>query len=105
MNKSDLKQLIREAIAEVYKRPSPYTDTLGQALEGIRMELEAFRAVVDPENADWMDTFSMGGLSYGTDKSVNIKLVSLKGKPTRKYAHATIWRGDTGRYEWNLYFL
>lgn len=84
---------------------SPYTETLGQALEAIRAEMEAKRAVVAPINADWLETFSMGGLAYNQTKEAHAELESLKGKKTWKFAHATIYRLDSGRYEWLVYFL
>ncbi len=82
---------------------SPFTETLAQSLELIEAELKRLRAeVVD---ADWLNAFSFGGLAYGQTKEAHVELTSFRGKPTRKYAHATIYRTENGRYEWLVYFL
>lgn len=84
---------------------SPYTETLGQAMQAIDAELKTRGAVLDVGESDWLDVFSFGGVSYGQNKEAHAALATIKDKPTRKWAHATIWRSETGRYEWNLYLL
>lgn len=46
-----------------------------------------------------------GHLAYCTHRSFDFKVLSVKGTPTKKYFHATIWRLDNGRYELNTYML
>lgn len=83
-----------------------YTETLGQAITAIQNEIEARSVVIADASKDWLDGFNFGGLAYGQDKEVHAEILSLKGKSTKKYAHAHIWRHDiTGRYEWLVYVL
>lgn len=90
-------------MASVYD--SCYTDTLGQALEAIRNELEKRGIVLAETNRDWLDSFVFGGLAYGQDREVHAEIETIKGKKTFKFAHAHIWRLDSGRYEWLVYIL
>lgn len=82
---------------------SPYTETLGQALEAVREELKRVDATVADES--WLDVFTFDGIPYETKKEAHGELITFRGKPTRKWAHLTIYRMDSGRYEWTLYFL
>lgn len=82
---------------------SPFTETLGQALEAVRTECVNERAVVNDDS--WLDAFSFGGMAYNTKKEAHCELVTYKDKPTRKWVHATIYRFESGRYEWTVYFL
>lgn len=82
---------------------SPYTETLGQALEAAREELKNHDATVADES--WLEVFTFDGIPYETKKEAHGELTTFRGKPTRKWAHLTIYRMDSGRYEWTLYFL
>ena len=84
---------------------SPYTETLGHALAAIKDELVNRGVILSEGCADWLDVFTFGGLAYGTSKEAHAAIFTIKDKPTKKWAHATIWRHETGRYEWNLYVL
>lgn len=44
-------------------------------------------------------------LSYGDTRRADFQLLTRKGKKTRSYYHAQIWRLDSGRYEINTYAL
>jgi len=82
-----------------------FTETLGQALEAITTELENRKVVLFNTGVDWFDNFRFGGLAYNQDREVHAEIETIKGKKTHKFAHAHIWRHETGRYEWNLYVL
>ncbi len=84
---------------------SPFTETLNAALESIKAELVNRGVILSEGCADWLDVFTFGGLAYGTNKEAHAAIFTIKDKPTKKWAHATIWRHETGRYEWNLYVL
>ena len=84
---------------------SPYTETLGHALAAIKAELVNRGVILSEGCADWLDVFSNGGIPYGQNKEAHAAIFTIKDKPTKKWAHATIWRLDSGRYEWNLYVL
>ena len=84
---------------------SPYTETLGHALAAIKAELVNRGVILSEGCADWLDVFSNGGIPYGQNKEAHAAIFTIKDKPTKKWAHATIWRHETGRYEWNLYVL
>lgn len=56
-------------------------------------------------NADTIRERFSGGMVYGETKEAHAEIVSLKGKPTKKWFHLTIWRDMSGRYEVNTYIL
>jgi len=69
-------------------------ETLSDALDCAENDLE--QVVLD---GDFREDFAYGGIPYGTSKSSHTKIVSIKGKPTKKYFHVNIYRLDSGRYE------
>jgi len=78
---------------------TPYADTLSQALDAICNEMVEMKAIpVD----HW---FNVDHIAYGDHKELNTELSSYRGKPTRKWAHAVIYRLESGRYEWLVYVL
>jgi hypothetical protein len=84
---------------------SPWHDTLSQALDAGMVELKE-RATISPEQEQQMrETFAFGGLRYGETKQAHGELESYKGKPTKKFAHLTIYRAESGRYEITTYVL
>ena len=84
---------------------SSYTETLGQAMQAILADLRTRGVILSGGCADWFDTFTFGGIAYGQHKETHAAIFTIKDKPTKKWAHACIWRSETGRYEWNLYVL
>lgn len=84
---------------------SCYTDTLGQALEAIVKDIDAKGIVLAEDSKNWLEAFTFGGLAYGQDREVHAEIETIKGKNTVKFAHAHIWRLDSGRYEWLVYIL
>lgn len=87
------------------KPVSPFTETLGQSLEAIKNDVRNRGIILSEGCADWLDTFTFGGLPYGMTKSADADISTIKDKPTKKWFHATIWRRDSGRYEWSTYVL
>jgi len=104
MNKYQLRDLIREVIQEV---TSPFYETLGQALDALEVYIQKERAVLDPQEhpEGVREPFALDGIAYETKKDANYKLISYKGKPTRKYLHVSIYRMPTGRYELTHYVM
>lgn len=45
------------------------------------------------------------GMVYGETKEAHAEIATLKGKPTKKWFHLTVWRDTSGRYEVNAYIL
>lgn len=84
---------------------SSYTETLGQAMQAISADLTERGVILSEGCADWFDAFTFGGIPYGQHKETHAAIFTIKDKPTKKWAHACIWRSETGRYEWNLYVL
>lgn len=83
-----------------------YTETLSQSLSAISDEIVRRGIVLSESSQDWLDSFTFGGLSYGQDKEVHAEIQTIKGRTTRKYVHAHVWRHDiSGRYEWLVYVL
>lgn len=109
MKKSDLISLIEECINEVI---NPFYPTLDQALTAVEQFIENNKIVVDPaEHEPELTTdrfgiraaFKFGGISYEQSREAHYKLLSYKGKPTRKYLHVTIYRMPSGNYELTMY--
>lgn len=46
-----------------------------------------------------------GGVSYGQTVSRSFELVTIKGKSTKKWAHVTLYRMESGNYELTAYVL
>ena len=83
---------------------SPLFETLAAALDSAFAEFKAKGAVlVDEQNM--RDKFAIGGLSYGETKEAHGEIAALKGRKTKKYAHLTIYRKESGRYEVVAYVL
>lgn len=51
------------------------------------------------------NAFMFGGVPYGHTKEAHGEIATIKGKGTRKWAHVSIYRMDSGRYELTLYVL
>lgn len=85
------------------KTTNCYTDRLDQAIEAIEKAAADMQA--EFVNTFWYEAICSGGIEYDTDRSVNVELASFRGRATRKYGHITIYRLETGRYEWNFYVL
>ena len=82
---------------------SPWHNTLSQALDVGIAEIKA-RAEFKNEQ-DIRDPFVFDGIKYGCTKEGHAELATYKGKSTKKFAHITIYRAETGRYEVTAYCL
>lgn len=81
-------------------------ETLGSALNAGMAELVARPAVLCTESEQTArEKYTFGGMVYGETKSADVKLISYKNKPTKKWGHITIYRHESGRYEVNTYVL
>lgn len=83
---------------------SPLFETLSEALNSALAEISAKGAVLANEQA-LRDTFAIGGLQYEETKEGHAEIITLKGKATKKWAHVTIYRKESGRYEVVAYVL
>lgn len=69
--------------------------------ETLRETLDAAQATLENVELDdvyWRELFQ-NGLKYGESQSEHIKILSIKGKKTRKYFHVVVTRFETGKYE------
>lgn len=82
-----------------------FHETLSQALNEAIAELTSRGCVFTDEQLHLRDPFVHGGMAYGDTKRAYGELATLKGKKTFKYAHVTIYRAETGRYEQTNYIL
>ena len=82
---------------------SDYFETLASAVDAIFSRAYADRCVF--ANPD--DVFSVGRdhLAYEQNRTGDFALTAVKGKATRKYFHANIYRMHSGRYELTTYVL
>jgi hypothetical protein len=114
MKKSDFKKLIKECIDEVLsEEATPNFPTLGAALTAIEEYIVKNGIQVDTKEhpSDEADQFGIrqpfmyGGINYEDKKEAHYKLLTLKGKPTKKYLHVSIFRMPSGTYELTMYVL
>lgn len=81
-------------------------DTLGQALDAGIIEIKSGSAVMsEAAEAELRERFAVDGVKYNDTKQGHAPLESYKGKPTKKYAHISIYRAESGRYEVTSYVL
>ena len=72
-------------------------ETLSDALEA-HIESVKAKGGIFAEDPTEMYMF-VSPVSYGQTMSDHRELASLKGRKTKQWAHATIYRMETGRYE------
>ncbi len=80
-----------------------YHETLGEAITQGHKNFTDRKAIVTDRKED--ERFVFGGLAYGETKEAHYPIETLKGKSTKKYAHMTIYRMESGRYELTTYIL
>ena len=83
---------------------SPYFETLGAAVVAFLNYTTDMRAVLAVSEDSVHSAFD-GGVSYGQTVSRDFEIATLKGKATKKFAHATLYRMASGRYELTNYIL
>ena len=92
-----------------------YHETLGGAVQAIKDYLEK-KQVVPVNDAgqpsdEWLEIFTYDGIKYPEKGASELNhkeahsAITVKGKPSKKWIHATIWRHDNGKYEVNVYAL
>ena len=83
-----------------------YFETLGAALDFFVQETENKGGVfASAQPQVGVASAFNGGVAYGQTVSRSFELASLKGKATKKCAHVTIYRMESGRYEKVAYIL
>lgn len=83
------------------KNCSIYFETLAQALEAHIQNVQSQGGVFAENTAEMYCFFSP--VHYGQTAQDHRELASLKGKTTKKWAHASIYRMESGRYELTSY--
>ena len=81
-----------------------YHETLSSAVNESLAEI-ALRGAVLRDAEQITGVFEFGGLAYGQSKEAHAEIETLKGKRTHKFAHASIYRMESGRYELTVYIL
>ena len=92
---------------------SPYVDTLGEAIHSIEEYVVKNSDQLYPDEHPTSESdpfgvrepFLYGSISYEETKKADYKLMTYRGKPTKKYLHVTIYRMDSGKYEVTIYVL
>lgn len=83
------------------KTSNLYFDTLASALEAHIQNIISQGGIFSEDPSE-MYIFAPP-VSYGHTWQDSRELASLKGKKTRKWAHSSIYRMDSGRYELTSY--
>ncbi len=80
-----------------------YHQTLSESIVALHADILEHGAEIAPE---WScDIYDKGHIAYDTTHTFDWPIVSLRGKPTRKYFHASIARLSSGTYEVVSYVL
>lgn len=82
--------------------------TLAETIAFADIAAAQSRAVIDNGDVvsgDWRTDLAAEALVYGQTRRFDFRLLSLKGRATRKCFHVTIYRTTEGRYELNTYVL
>ncbi len=82
-----------------------YFPTLGQALDSFVQQTENKRGVFASGQPQVDVASAFGPVSYGQTVSRSFELATFKGKATKKFAHATVYRMESGNYELTSYVL
>jgi hypothetical protein len=78
-----------------------YHETLGECVSEVNNRLAKKDVVIaDPAWAD-----SLPAVNYEQALNLDLQIVTLRGKFTKKYFHVNIYRLPSGRYELNTYIL
>lgn len=84
-------------------RDTIYFERLDQIVDDLFKTVARQQVVLAPE---WVESFwQRGPVAYGETRAFNFEIATLKGKPTRKWFHISIYRLDSGRYELTTYIL
>jgi hypothetical protein len=79
-------------------------ETLGKAVQCVVDTLNSNEVMLaEPERIS--QPFEFDGIPYGQTKQAHAEIATIKGKKTRKFAHVSIYRMDSGTYELTLYIL
>lgn len=81
-----------------------FYQTLSETLDKAEEYLAESKAILSEENP-LREPFQFDGIRYEQTKQADYKLVSYKGKNTRKYFHISIYRTGHGQYELTCYCL
>lgn len=76
-----------------------FFDRLDQVQDAIAARLTKAEAILEGSG----HFHFIGGVNYGTTVSAHAPLINLKGRVTKKYAHAVVTRMESGRYELIFY--
>jgi hypothetical protein len=82
---------------------TPFHETLCNALEAGIKYLKDQGAEFNEETM--RERYQYDGINYGQYKDADVEIDLMKGKKTKKWAHLTIWRRESGTYEVNAYIL
>lgn len=110
MNVKELAELNRKNGGHFVN--NSYFDTFSDAVDDVQRRLTedqielVFGTINTPKDDHWTNQiFQTGPLNYENDRSFNFEILTLKGKPTRKWFHIQFHRLSSGRYELTTYTL
>lgn len=101
------------SMAEAAEQEPSHFPSLSETLSAVERFVDKNQIVLDPQENPVSDAdpkgvrhpFMVGGISYEQKKEHHYKIVSIKGKPTKKYLHVSIYRMPSGNYELTKYVL
>ena len=80
-----------------------YFETFAGAIDGAIRAADEARALLARPSEVW--SMVQEPLNYEQTRTGDFALELLKGRPTKKFFHISIYRLDSGRYELTTYIL
>jgi hypothetical protein len=81
-----------------------YFETFAQAINGAIQAADKAKALLSRPTEVW-SMVQGRALFYGQARTGAFAIARLRGRPTKKFFHVTIYRLDRGRYELVTYVL
>jgi hypothetical protein len=82
-----------------------YFETFGEAIDGAIGAIHARNGVLISSCYEASEVMGAEPINYNQTRTFDFPIEFLKGKPTRKYYHVSIYRMPSGRYELTTYVL
>jgi hypothetical protein len=80
-----------------------FFETFAQAIDGVIRDADANDVLLARPSEVW--SMVQEPLNYGESRRGDFAIELLKGRPTKKFFHVSIYRMDSGRYELIDYVL
>lgn len=99
------RKSLRMVLPTISKNLNMKYETYHETLSSVFEEFKSALIANGIEVKDFSDLENANGLSYGQNARFNFPIHKKKGKGTNAWAHLSVFRMDSGRYEMTAYIL